>query len=77
MVDEINFELMWLSYIHFFYSDNKTMNENEYLSNQMRYIVLTVQTNSLKINKSGTKKDKYNLINELQNKYMIYKIIIK
>ena len=53
------------------------MNENEYLSNQMRYIVLTVQTNSLKINKSGTKKDKYNLINELQNKYMIYKIIIK
>ena len=60
--------MMRSSYINYFYSNNKTMNEKEKLSHQMRHSVMTAQTNYLKLNKSDTKEDKDNLINELHNK---------
>lgn len=66
-VDEINNDIIRSSYINWFYSTEKTMNEKEKLSQQKRHSINTAQTNYLKVtteNNCDKLKDK---VIELQN----------
>jgi len=69
-VDKINFDIMRSSYINYFYEKNRSMDEKQKLSNQMRHSVITQQRNYLKVDKD---KDELNdqekdlKIIELQN----------
>lgn len=57
-VEWINNDIMRSSYINWFYSTERSMNEKENLSNQMRHSVGTAQKNYLKIiNKEANSED--------------------
>ena len=48
-VDAINVDMMWSSYINWFYEHNKSIGARSHLANQMRHSVLTSMRNYVKV----------------------------
>jgi len=65
-VSEINNDIMRSSYIKWFYSTERTMNDKEKLSHQMRHSVETAQRNYLKVNTENNCDELKDKVTELQ-----------
>jgi hypothetical protein len=66
-VDEINNDIMRSSYINWFYSKERNMNEKEKLSQLMRHSIKTAQTNYLKVTTENNCDELKDKVIELQN----------